>query len=456
MSADSANATAIRPHASLGAAAPRPTIGMREAIAITIGIVVGAGIFRTPSLVAGAAGSELALLLAWVAGGLISLVGALCYAELASAYPHAGGDYHYLRCAFGSRLAFLYAWARLAVIQTGSVALLAFVFGDYAAQLLDLGPHTAAICAGLAVMGVTAVNWIGVRHGTRMQNWLTVIEVFGLVAVIVAGLLFAPAAAAAAPPPADSSFGLIMIFVLLTYGGWNEVVYISAELRDARRRMARVLVLSLALITVLYLLVNLAYLRVLGLPGMAGSDAVAADLMRLTAGETGAAFISLLIMVSALTSANATAITGARTTYALGRDVPMLAWLGRWHGGRDTPGNALLLQGAVALLLVFGGAFARDGFRLVVEYTAPVFWLFFLLVGVSLFVLRAKQPQLPRPFRVPLYPLLPLAFCLTNAYLLYSSLAYTGVGALVGVAVLAAGTLLLLRFRPTPTRETLE
>jgi len=436
------------------APAPRATLGVAEAVAITVGIVVGAGIFRTPSLVAGSASSEAAVLLAWAAGGVISIIGALCYAELAATYPHAGGDYHFLTRAFGKRLSFLYAWARMSVIQTGSIALLAYVFGDYASQILSLGPMSSAIYAAGLVVALTAVNWIGVQAGTRTQNLLTIVEVLGLATVVVAGLLIAPASTTIAPPPAESTaFGLIMVFVLLTFGGWNEAVYMSAELKDSRRRMAPVLIFSLLLITLLYLGANAAYMRALGLAGVAGSNAVAADVMHLAFGPSGAVLISIMIAISALTSANATIFTGARTAYALGGDFPVLGFLGRWRAGSETPGNALLVQGAAALVLVGVGAFARDGFQLAVEYTAPVFWLFFLLVGVSLFVLRRRDPDAPRPFKVPLYPVLPLIFCATSAYLLYSSLAYTGKGALVGVGVLAVGGLLLLSLKD-PKEET--
>lgn len=431
-------------------ASPRPSFGSREAVALIVGIVVGAGIYRTPSIVAANASSEAAVLLAWLLGGAISMVGALCYAELASAFPHAGGEYHFLSRAFGRRFAFLYGWSRLAIIQTGSIALLAFVYGDYISQIVPLGPHSAAIHAAAAVVAITAVNWAGVAHGCRTQVWLTMIELLGLVLVVAAGLLLAPEAAAAAelPPAAETSLGLVLVFVLLTYGGWNEAAYLSAELHDAPRRIARVLIGSLALITALYLLVNLAYLRALGLAGTAGSQAVAADLLHLVWGPAGAAIISVAVAVAALTSANATAFTGARSAFALGRDFPFLAFLGRWRDREGTPGNALLIQGGAALLLVGLGAFARDGFRLAVEYTAPAFWLFFLSVGLSLFVLRRREPDVERPFRVPLYPLTPAIFCLTSFYLLFSSLAYTGIGALVGGAVVAAGALMLLFVKP--------
>jgi amino acid transporter len=170
--------------------------------------------------------------------------------------------------------------------------------------------------------------------------------------------------------------------------------------------------------------------------------------MRQTAGEGGATFVSVLIGVSVLGAMNATIFTGARSTYALGRDFALFDFLGRWQPNRNTPANALWLQGSMALALVLLGTWTRSGFSTMVEYTAPVFWFFFLLAGLSLFVLRTQEPTTPRPFRVPLYPLTPLIFCMTCVYMLHSSIAYTGPGAAVGVAVVVAGVPLLLVARP--------
>jgi APA family basic amino acid/polyamine antiporter len=428
------------------AAQPEPVLDLRDAIGLIVGIVVGAGIFKAPSVVAANAGGAWTMLAAWLLGGIVSLIGALCYAELATAFPHAGGDYHFLTRAYGRKLSFLFAWARLAVITTGSIALLAFVFGDYCTRLYALGEQSSALYAALIVIVLTAVNIAGVKAGAGTQNWLTIVEVLGLLVVAVAGLVLAPAAATTAVPaaePRQPAFGVCMVFVLLTYGGWNEAAYISAELKDVRRNMLRALVWSMFILTALYLLVNLAYLRGLGLAGMARSQAVAADLLQQVWGSASARLISVMIAVSALTSINATIIVGARSNYALGCDWPVLGFLGRWNARTGSPTQALLVQGAVALALIAFGAFMRQGFETMVDYTAPVFWLFFLLTGLALFVLRWREPQRARPFRVPLYPLLPLAFCASSAWLLYSSLAYTRLGALVGVAVLAAGVPLL-------------
>jgi len=425
---------------------PKPVLSTRDVIAIIVGLVIGAGIFRLPSLVAGNSADEAVFYGLWIAGGLISLIGALCYAELATAYPNAGGDYHFLSRAYGRSLSFLFAWARLAVIITGSIAILGFTFGDYASNLLPLGPHSSAIYAALAVLALTAVNVAGIRETKGTQNALTALLVIGVLGVIVAGFAAEPAATAPAaqgePKPWTAGAPLAILFVLFTYGGWNEGAYVSSELRE-RRSMVTALVVSLLLVTALYLAMNYAYVRALGLAGVAKSSTVAADVLRLSLGEAGSKAISVIIAVAALTSINATIIVGARSSYALGRDWPVFAWLGQWHDRADAPRNALAVQCIVALALIVAGAFAAQ-IETMVNYTMPVFWFFIMLVGIGVFVLRVREPDRPRPFRVPFYPVTPLIFVLTCAYLLYSSLAYVTQGAWLGVGVLAVGLVLLV------------
>jgi APA family basic amino acid/polyamine antiporter len=451
---------------------PRESIGLRAAVALIVGIVIGAGIFKAPTMVAGMTGSTTWMFAAWLLGGVMSLIGALCYAELATAYPHAGGDYHFLHRAYGRSVAFLFAWARFTIVNTGSIALLGFVFGDYLSQVFPFpsgGAAGPAIYAGIAILVLSWVNLRGVAAGTSTQTWLTVIEVAGLLLIVAAAIALpvsapvpSPDASAAAPPSAPSlgAFGMAMVFVLLTYGGWNEAAFISAELRNRRKNMVRALVLSITIITALYLLVTWAYWKGLGIAGMAKSDALAADLLGLAFGPIGSYMISIMVAVAALTSINATMIVGARTGYAVGGDWPVLAKLGVWDGVRGTPANALRIQCVAALLLVAVGTWTGGGFKSMVEFTAPVFWLFFLLSGLSVFVLRRKEPDTERPFRVPLYPLLPLLFCAMSGYMLWSSLSYVrsqSLGGLnaawIGVAVLGAGCIALLLLRALPSRR---
>jgi amino acid transporter len=308
-----------------------------SAIAIIVGIVIGAGIFKTPSMVAGVTGDAGWLLVAWFLGGLISLAGALCYAELATTYPHAGGDYHFLARAFGKDISFLYAWAKATVINTGSIALLAFVFGDYMTKAINLGPYSSAIWAIGVVVALTLINLIGISASSWVQTLLTIIEVTGLILVAIAGFYIsgdAPASPAFfSSTPSLGMFGLAMVFVLLTYGGWNEAAYISAEVRGGRRAIVPVILMSILILTLIYLLVNIALLAGLGLEGLSKSSAVAADLMGKAFGPWGERTLGIFVAVAALTSINATMIVGARTNYALGKDWPALRFMGHWEGG---------------------------------------------------------------------------------------------------------------------------
>lgn len=441
--------------------APKQTLSLFDAITMIVGLIVGAGIFGTPSIVAGAVESERAIFALWIAGGVFSIVGALCYAELATAYPSAGGEYHFLQRAFGRSLSFLYGWARMTVIVAGSIAVFAYLFGDYMSRVINLGAYSSAIYAALVVCVLTLVNYAGIREGKATQNLFTVLEVGGLILIIVAGLMFAPAPAAVAPAAAGASgpwymgagIGSAMVFVLFTYGGWNDAAYISAEVRDRERNMVRALLLAIGLVTVLYVLVNLAYLKGLGYHAMARSDAVAADLLKAVWGPTGEKLISIMIAIAALTSVNGSMIVGARSNYALGRDWAVLGFLGRWDEKSGSPRTAILFQGVIALALVGLGAVQNAGFKGLVEYSLPVFWGFFLLVGVSVFVLRAKDPDAPRPFRVPGYPVVPAIFVAGCGYLLFSSLMYHRTHALVGLGVLAVGAVVMLLARRQPAAE---
>ena len=425
-------------HESTSTATPQRLLRRVDAIAIIVGIVIGAGIYKTPSVIAGITGDSGWMLAVWVLGAAISFIGALCYAELATTYADAGGDYHFLTRAFGRNVGFLYGWARATVIITGAIALLAFVFGDYFSTFLSLGAHSTAWWAALIVIALTAINIVGLRVSVRAQKLLTAVEVTGLAAVVLAGLV-APSTIHFDPPafatsPQFDKLGGAMIFVLLTYGGWSEAAYIARELKG-RRAIVDALLASLAIIAVGYLAVNAALLNGLGLAELAASKAPAADLMARAFGPAGANALAVFVAIATLTSINATMIVGARGAYAIGRDWPALEFLGRWNVLRAAPIIAYLLQAAIALVLIAFGAMQFDGFEAMVNFTAPVFWAFLFLVGIALFVLRVRDPHAVRPFVVPFYPLTPFVFCASCAFLFYSSVAYAASNDAVHIAL---------------------
>lgn len=456
-----------------------------DAVAILVGVVVGIGIFGFPPLVAQNAPNAAVYMGLWAAGGLVMLVGALCYAELGSAYPDAGGEYAFLGRAWGADVALLFAWARCSIIQTGAIAAVAFIFGDYAQVLLPLGEFGPAIYAAAVVAALTVLNVLGSMESRRVQWVLTVVSVLALVAMAVGGLVLGEAGsavqaiagagtgagnaaqAAAAPAVAGAGtatastmaeagaaasgavatswqelagmLGMGMVFVLLTYGGWNEAAYLSGEIRDVGRNMLRVLLAGTAIIVALYVLVNLAYLQVFGLEGLRGTHAVGADMSRLLAGPWAAVMLSLLVCCTAMGTVNACIFTGGRVYVSLGRDLPALKGLGAWSEKRESPVRALWLQGAITLGLVAFGAYAENGLRAMVAYTSPVFWLFMSLTALALIRLRQRDPHHGRPFRVPLYPALPLVLALVCLGLFWSSVVYAGAGSLLGLVVLGLG-----------------
>jgi APA family basic amino acid/polyamine antiporter len=418
-----------------------------DATVLIVGMIIGVGIFALPPLVANMAASPAIFLGFWVLGGLVTLVGVLCYAELGSAYPGVGGEYRYLARAYGQQLAVLFAWARGTVIQTGAIAAVAFVYGEYMSVLIPLGTYSSAIHAGIALVVITAINIAGLDPTKRTQAVLTTLEVSSLIAVTLAGLFATPAPSAAAAVATSTqsmgAAGLALVFVLFTYGGWNEISYLTSDMKDVRKNLAKTLAISTVVVTLLYLLINYAYLSALGLQGLRDSKAVGVDVLRLVIGDRGATILAAMVVICALSTLNATVLTGARTYHALGRDLQALNLLAKWDEKAHKPGNALLLQGAIAFALIILGGFARDGLRSMIEYTAPVFWFFLLLVGISVFILRGKTPDAPNPYRVPLYPLTPILFCAACAWLLYSTAAYAGIGTLFGIGVLAFGTPLL-------------
>lgn len=453
-------------------------LGMWDAISIIVGIVVGMAIFRTPQMVFSNVSGPWQGLAGWTLGGLLALIGSLCYAELATAYPRMGGDYVYLSRAFGRSVGFLFGWARLVVILTGSIGAMAYAFADYALAFWALEASLAVWFAAGSVVVLTCLNLVGVICGKTVQNILSVIKVLGLVLIIVAGMLWGGGQPMASAQPVAVGFGLAMVFVLYAYGGWNDAAYVAAEVRNRQRNIPLALILAISGITGIYLLVNGAYLWVLGFEGVRASATPAADVMQAVVGDWGSRAISLLIMLSALGAINGMIFTGARIYVSMGVDHRMFSWLGQWNSRRGTPIWSLLVQAAITLVLIVavGTQLGQDvidrglqavwlsplpwdeyfgGFDTLVAGTAPVFWVFFLLTGLSLFVLRYREPHVERPFRVPAYPLTPIIFCLTSVYMLHSSLDYAKWLSALGWVPVAVGVPVYLISKSLgPSRDT--
>lgn len=424
---------------------PQKTLSVFDSICIIVGIIIGAGIYETSPLVAGCMGSGSTTLLIWLVGGVIALAGAVNYAELATAYPRQGGDYIYLKHAYGKAPAFLFGWTQLIIIRPGDIALMAFIFGRYATNLYTFN-MSKVVYAGGAIVILSFINILSVHQSKWIQNLLTVAKVIGLGVIIVAGLLSpAPATTLAADSAiGDRTIPLALILVLYTFGGWNEMAYVAAEVKRPDRNIARALVLAAALVTVIYLLVNGAFLSAMGYSQMATSEAVAADTLATVFGQYAGRIISILVCISTLGAVNGLTFTGARISYALGSEHRLFGILGRWHGQLGTPVWALVMQAGLALgITLLAGSFLDT-----ILYTAPVVWLFFLGTCMSVFVLRIKDPQTSRPFKVPLFPITTLVFAAACIFMLYSSILYAirqkPVGFCIAMGCLGLGVIVYL------------
>ena len=406
------------------AIAPKQLLSIPDGIFLVAGMVIGVGIFKLPGLVAGNAASATHFFVAWIVGGLACLCGALVYAELAARHPETGGEYTFLRHGFGEGVGFVFAWSRMTVIQTGAIAAVAFVFGEYASQIVSFGAQTNAIWAAICVVVLTALNVLGTPHSKISQKAMETLLISALAVIAIGGIAMGSAPAAPAQSGGGGgSFALMMIFVLYTFGGWNEGAYLAGEVRDAPRNMVKVLTGGLLLVTLLYLLVNWGYYNALGLHGIRDSKAIAVDTMRLIAGQNAAVLVAFIVCVSAITTINAAIFTGARTNWAFGRDYRVFAFLGSWRESGSTPANSLLVQGAIVLVLIYAGSTTRDGFEAMVAYGLPVFWTFLFLTGLTLFLFRQRETA-PAVFRTPLYPVVPIAFLAMCAFMIWSSFDY--------------------------------
>lgn len=517
--------TAENPSASTGPA--HGELSLWDTVSIIVGIVIGSSIFTIPTIIFIRVGSPWEALAVWAIGGFLSFIGALCYAELATTYPRYGGDYVYLTRGLDRPIGFLFGWSQLAVVLTASTGAMAFIFGDYGAGLIGVNANdqygavsaaegklktreaevaalsekdkanhpavveleqaktalktrqneVALVAAQLgigAVIVLTLLNFFGVVLGKWVMNSLVLIKLFGLLLIVGAALTV----------PADKAFevtnstrgqtGLAgaMILVLYAFGGWNDAAFVAADLKD-RRNITKALVLSTLGITIIYLLVNFAYLYAIGFePGRQFNFEMPAQIMTKACkqiggddfGSFGGKLIRVIIMISALGAMNGLIYTGSRVYLPLGKEHRIFAVLGYWSPTLKSPVLALVAQAIVSIgmILNVGTQAGRDlfdaslnaigipaipweehfgGFNTLFDGSAPVFWIFFLLTGLSMFALRARDPHISRPFmlKAPFYPLLPIVFCGMCLFGFWSAITTARWVALIGFVPLFLG-----------------
>ena len=418
------------------ASGPRRQLSLLDSTCIIFGIIIVSGIYELTPLIASNVSSPGMLLGVWLSGGVVAFAGALCYAELATAYPRSGGDYVFLSRAYGSRFAFLFAWAEFWIVRPGNIGMISYVFGRYAQQIWPLESvvsEEVAITgfACTAIVLLSAMNLWGIRAGTRTQNTLTVLKVLGLLGICVLGLSSVGLrpdenVASTTASASQANFPMALLFVLFCFGGWNEMSYVAAEVRNPKANIVRALLLGTCSTLLVYLVVNLAFLKSVGLSGMTASAALATDVVRPRLGEYAARAISLLICLTCLGAINGMLFTGSRIYYAVGTEHAWFSWLGRWQHRFGGPVRALLLQsfGTLALVITASAISPGGGFETLFLFSAPVYWGFAIFVALALFILRIRNPNSAHVHRVWLFPIPPLIFLGSACYLAYSGLTY--------------------------------
>ncbi len=408
-----------------------------------IGGIIGGGIFRTPAAVAERTGSASLALATWGVGGVIALIGAVCFGELGARKPKAGGSYVYLRDAFGPGAAFLNAWAQLLIMLPGGTAAVAVVFAGYAVPLLGLSPAATVPLAVGAIVFVAGVNYLGVTPAAVMQNVFVILKLAALAILIVVGLTFAVPYRPLPSPTVSVGSGIVvalgaaLVPVLFTYGGWQNTNLIAEEIIAPERNLPRALVLGVLGVVVVYLLANITYLRLLTAPGLAASTAPAADAMRAAWGPRGADLIGAGIAVSAFGFLNLNTLVAPRMVQAMAQDGLLIRRLGELHPRHRTPGAAILVFSAWTIVLTVSGTFNQ-----LVDYVVFGDWIFFGLAVATLFVYRRRDRQAgitATGFHVPGYPVLPAVFVFAALYVVASSIGANPRNAAIGTVLLLLG-----------------
>lgn len=433
-------------------------LGLWSAISIVIGTVIGSGVFLVPSTMIRYVGSVRTLFVVWIVSGVLSLFGALTYAELAAAFPEAGGEYVYLGEAYGPFWGYLYGWTQLWVGKSGSIATLAAGFYTYLTAFfpalglslfvipLHIGPkgslleiHYGQLLAIALILILAAINYIGVRSGGNTQVFVTAVKMLLIAGVIAVGLFsghgdFSHFSGRIPSAGGIAGFFAAMVSALWAYDGWNNVSMVSSEIRNPQRNLPRSLILGTGAVIATYLLINIAYFYVLSPAQVASSQRVAADMMSMLHGRSAAAAVTVAVLISIFAALNGSILSGARVPYAMARDGLFFRFAAVVHPKYHTPGNSTILLCLWSCIVVLSGWY-DDLYNFVIFGN----WILYLMTAVSVFVLRRKRPDVVRPYRVAGYPLVPVLFVAVASFLLFSTVQTRPRESLMGLALMALG-----------------
>jgi APA family basic amino acid/polyamine antiporter len=417
-------------------------LGLKEAITVLMGSIIGSGIFLAPRAIAQAIPSPGIILLVWVVSGVLTLFGALAYAELGAMMPRSGGQYVYLREAFGPLWGFLFGWTLFLVIQTGSIAAVAVAFAEYSGYFVPLSPGLMKVVAILCILLLTAVNYVGVRRGGWIQNIFTTLKIGAIVALVVWGFgarggswaNFQPFWGGVNHEGLLRAFGVAMVAALWSYDGWNNVGFVAEEIKNPQRNLPIALAFGTLGVILIYLSANLVYMYTLSVGQIAQSQLVAADVAKRLIGPVGGLVISAAVLVSTFGTVNGFILAGPRVYYAMAKDRLFFERIGEIHGRFHTPAFSIVLQGVWAALLTLTGKFEQ-----LFTYVIFASWLYYAMAVSAVIVLRRKYPSAPRPYKTWGYPIVPVLFVAIALWFVYNTLTSDPRDSLMGLALVLLG-----------------
>lgn len=423
-------------------------LGLLDATLIVIGIVIGSGIFLLPNLIARNLPSAAAIISVWVAAGVLSFFGALAYAELGAMMPATGGQYVYLREAYGPACAFLCGWVFVLAVLPGGIAFLATGFSIYLAHFVPLSPVMRTSAALALVFVLSAANYVGVKEGAWIQRIFTFLKIAGL-ALVIGAAAFAPHVTRANIPPAYplsyAGIGFAMTACLMAYNGWSYVSFVAGEIRDPQRNLPLALALGMIAVMVLYVSANIAYMNVMTVPEIAAAERVGADVAARAIGPIGATVLSTVVLLSVIGAINGCILTAARIPFAQARDGLFFSSFGRMHPRFQTPSLAIVAQGVWSGVLILTGSYET-----LYAYTMLSAWIFYTLSVAAVWILRRKLPDAPRPYKMWGYPFTLWAFVAVSIWFMADALVNQPKTSLIALAIAAAGVPFYFLWRRAP------